>query len=223
MTSNNSNSSWLGWNYLSIKYGAWDSFKSPQNFTNEGKVTGVSSWGLFSDDNYPWDGALANFAWTSDNRDSNDPIVVIGNGSNIDSCDAFELAEDDYIDGYQVFYGDYIYGLVFHTSQGDSYECPAAITDSNVTESDLVVYWDSYLSGFVFSASGDVIDGIQFQFSPIHREPIIHEIAILSVWQLVLVIIVGIVLILGCVAVIIYLMKRPQNRVTNEQIAMSTV
>ena len=187
----------------------WDVLQPFEQYKNQGKITGILSWGLYSNKESVWDGALGRFSWSSDGNDSvfvaqrrlnDDDGIVIGYGSGnedgFDICADFELSDDEYIDGYEIYYADFIYGLIFHSSAGIQYQC---LADNNTgLEYDQRFYYNRYLSGFIFS-SGEVIDGIQFEFTELPPIPGPG----FEIWQILLVAIVGALCILGCIAYIV--------------------
>ena len=159
-------------NQISPQYGTWFNNEGVEYnfFPNEGKVTGIASWGLFeSTGYYTWE-AMGNFVWiTEGNIQSSPPMGANNAGINYIGCSGFTLDSDDYINGYKVRYATsyFIYGITFYTFKYNEYSCVASggVYSANIIDTDIVRYNDSYLSGFLFDEAW-VIDGIQFIFTP---------------------------------------------------------
>ena len=136
---------------------------------DQGRITGIASWGLFSETGHDFTNALGNFTWTSDDIST---VSVMGGGPTFDNniCDPFNLSEDRHINGYRIIYGEYVWGLIFYSfinGTYESFECFAyGGILSEYLDSGVIYYPNHYLSGFIFH-DGWVIDGIQFQFSSI--------------------------------------------------------
>ena len=146
---------------MSEKY-SFSGLQTMDIFLNEGEIKGISSWSKFEGD-YAWYGSIANLSWiTTDNLS---PTEYIGyEESSLTACTPFELDDNDYINGYRVFYNEYILGLYFYTFKGDVYKCPDYLDRSDYIDSGKIVYHNYTLSGFIFEAEG-IIDAIQFQFT----------------------------------------------------------
>ena len=158
-------------------------------FIIEDKITGIKSWGYVNDwTDYSQLFALGNF---TPNNDSQAPHRVYGSTSSVlFPCDPFVLNED-YINGYRVGYGYYddglvaqVYGIEFHTFQGQLFKChypipientviPGATGSVDLSDTGIIQYDNHFLSGFVIE-SDDTIHGIQFIFSKITVQPTFH-------------------------------------------------
>ena len=101
-----------------------------------------------------------NYGWASDD--------------DIDACSAYTLDSDDYINGYNIQYGDnpvqftYVSGITFYTHKGRVLSCVSDVVPPNLQSSGNVIYPNRYLTGFYVS-SGIIIDGIAFQFTAINN------------------------------------------------------
>ena len=139
---------------------------------DQGRITGILSWGIWTTPGWIHYAAICKFSWSIDYQ-STSTGDLIGSAGDFDDtykrCDPFSLGLGDYINGYRVIYGTYIYGLYFYTKMNNTYKCS---NESNIgkvyVDSGIIVYEDSYLSGFIFDA-GWVMDGVQFQFTKINK------------------------------------------------------
>ncbi len=80
---------------------------------NEGRINAIESWGIENSASHS-SNAISRMRWKSDKETDFDDITC-GCISSVIPCDPFTLDDDDYINGYRVYYAKYINGLVFYT------------------------------------------------------------------------------------------------------------
>ena len=153
---------------MSPKYGHFSEDGSNQKiYLNQANIKIISSWGWFNGSfNYSdLANGIGDLTWNSHTND------ISRNQSDNDyiACTPFILDEGDYINGYRVIHTQYIWHLEFLTSRNLSYKCSSENEDITWVDTGEVRYPNHFLSGFVFDA-GLIINGIQFQFTPIRTE-----------------------------------------------------
>ena len=86
-------------------------------------------------------------------------------------CTSFTLLSNEYITGYRIYYDDFIVGIIFYTSNDETYSCydSTVISSSSIIDSGIISYYtDStdfyYLTGWQ-GQSGAVLNRIQFEFT----------------------------------------------------------
>ena len=156
-------------NYPDTNADKYSLYYADNIYTDQGKIRGISSWGLWTNNIDSFYNAIGDFSWITDT----DISATIGNGTNFDNCPAFILDGDDYINGYRVVYGSYIYGLYFYTKNNLTYNCTAKTINNIYIDSGVILYKNKYLSGFIFDNSL-VMDGIQFFFTELTIDPTIY-------------------------------------------------
>eukprot|EP01084_Bolivina_argentea_P123166 218283_1 len=126
--------------------------------TNQDTIKGIKSWRVQNNS-----GSLQH-AITNLRFDGIDQTFGSASGN---ACPSFILDDDDYINGFRVIYKQYVYGLIFHTMKGNSYECIGNKSLLHKYNDTGDIYYDNkYLSGF-YVKSSDVINSISFQFTPL--------------------------------------------------------
>ena len=153
---------------ISPSYGGSGGDIAATNNMRDNKVTGIISWGIQTS---LWEDTLYNLQWII-NDDTQSDVQYFDR--NMDECNPFTLSNDDYINGYNVAYGDYrgtilVFGLSLHTKGGVLYECIKSGIDFSsysIQESGLIIHENYYLTGFYLRVAS-AIDAIAFKFSPI--------------------------------------------------------
>mmetsp|Transcript_71960 Transcript_71960/g.114620 ORF Transcript_71960/g.114620 Transcript_71960/m.114620 type:complete len:361 (+) Transcript_71960:61-1143(+) len=136
--------------------------KTPQAsqdiYLDQGRVDHIE-WGLSSD------GTTANGAailYISGSSTDGEWSFNYGDCSRCSPCDPVDVASDDYIIGYKIYYGDaYVFGLELYTYQGETFNCfdPDSISGTGRSSSSATYYNGAgdfyYLSGWELSATID--------------------------------------------------------------------
>eukprot|EP01084_Bolivina_argentea_P190602 327495_1 len=150
-------------------YGGSGGNQNPVEYLNQGRISGISSWGYES----TFDGLIIKNV-SSDAPTKHFP--EIGTYSIETKCSSFILQADEYIDGYRVGWKEKWvsmnrYNLVryigFHTSSNNTYECQS---DSVEEDTDWIINSTMYLTG-ISSKCNALIDSISFQFTTITYNP----------------------------------------------------
>ena len=149
---------------------------------NQGRVYQISSWGLQTKST--WLGGITNFHWLSDNKNRFEENYGWEDDDDIDHCSVFTIDSDDYINGYNVRYGEnqyspYIVGITFYTNKGRILSCISNSVPLNLQSSGDIIYSNRYLTGF-YVRTGSIIDTIAFQFTAINNTNKCHENGISS-------------------------------------------
>lgn len=100
--------------------------------------------------------------WYADNQTI---FTDYGTGTNHKQCEPFELSMSDYIIGYRIWVDDDIYGLEFHSRNGNLYSCIGDDSKPSFANSYYYAtddFW--YLTGWKIESDA-IIDQIQFQFT----------------------------------------------------------
>ena len=145
---------------------------------NQGRVYQISSWGVQTKYSI-WPG-ITNLNWLSDDKNTFNEDYGWAVDDDIDACSPFTLDSDDYINGYNVRYGDnpnnyaYINGITLYTHKNRILSCISNVIPSNLQSSGDIIYPNRYLSGF-YVLSGRIINGIAFQFTAINHTNKCHN------------------------------------------------
>ncbi len=132
---------------------------------NQDKISNIS-WALsYGCNAYENDGLITAFKWNGYTNPNGLGTCSINQWI---SCSSFILANDEYINGYRVFYGQGINGIHFMSTKNNLYKCgPLSHVNYNI---DLcwVSYDKYYLSGFEWNAD-EILNAIRFQFTAIEE------------------------------------------------------
>lgn len=126
---------------------------------NQGRIYSIQNWAVSPGGIGP---RIKLWQWYANNQSV---FTDYGSGANHQQCDPFTLNINDYIVGYTIWVDHDIYGLQFHSRNGNIYSCIGDDTKqiySNSYNFAMDDFW--YLTGWKIQ-DGAIIDQIQFQFT----------------------------------------------------------
>eukprot|EP01084_Bolivina_argentea_P287458 493258_1 len=132
---------------------------------NTGRINAMTEWGYARTSNHGY--AILITRWVSDTT-SGGPYGNLIDYTPI-PCTPFHLTKDDHISGYQVYYSNFVFGLIFYTANGHQYSCykDSSIVGKQNTGKISFLSDNYHLTGFA-GRFGAILDQIQFQFTYIH-------------------------------------------------------